>query len=74
MGYAKVVKQSDRKVKIVHQLNDDGTPYAENVTIELQEGVDASRLEYLTSMDGRVGILSYSFRAEENTPSVKFPE
>jgi hypothetical protein len=75
MGSSKVRKISDRKVKFVHQLNADGSAYAEDVTIELQKGVDPGRLEYLASLDGQVGVVSYSFSPSPGDhSSLKFPE
>jgi len=74
MGYSKLVKVSDRKVRFVHQLNSDGTAYAEDVTIELQEGVDPSRLAYLTAQDGKVGIASWSFSPADVPTDLLFPE
>lgn len=61
MGYAKVVKITDRKVRLEHQLNSDGTAYAEDVTIEVADSVDPSRIAWLTSQDGKVGIASFGF-------------
>jgi hypothetical protein len=75
MGYAKLVKVSDRKVRLLHQLGADGQPYAEDVTIELAENVDPSRMAYLTEQDGKVGIASFSFRPEAGAPEdLSFPE
>jgi hypothetical protein len=76
MGYSKVVKVSDHKVKLVHQLNPDGTPYAEDITIETAEGVDEGRLGYLAQHDGKVGYASVSFSpaADEAPEGVLFPE
>lgn len=75
MGYAKVVKVSDREVRLVHQLDNDGKPYAEDVTVTVPEEVDPSRISYLAGQDGKVGILSYSFSADANAPEdLLFPE
>ena len=70
MGYSKVVKVSDRSVKFVHQLDMDGKAYAEDVTIEVQPGVDASRLSYFMGMEGQVGVLSVSFTPNTVTVSL----
>ena len=75
MGSSKVKKIAPGKVKFVHQLNPDGTAYAEDVTIEVQPGVDPSRLSYLESQDGQIGLLSYSFQpVTGDQSSLKFPE
>jgi hypothetical protein len=75
MGYAKVVKVSDREVRFVHQLDGDGKPYAEDVTLTIPEGVDPSRLAYYAEQDGKVGVISYSFSPANPAPaSVAFPE
>lgn len=75
MGYSKVVKVSERSVKFVHQLDMDGKAYVEDVTIEVQPGVEASRLSYFMTMAGQIGVVSVSF--SPNTATVnnsKFPE
>lgn len=75
MGLSKIKKISPGKVKIVHQLNADGTTYAEDVTVEVQEGVPASRIDYLESQDGKVGVFSFSFSPYATEPEgLKFPE
>lgn len=75
MGYCKVVNKGNGKVILVHQLDQAGNAYAEDVTIEVQRGGDPSRISYLSSLDGRVGMLSYSFTPTEmDTSSLKFPE
>jgi hypothetical protein len=61
MGYSKVVVVNDRTVKFVHQLDQNGESYAEDVTVELQDGVPASRLEYFVAQDGKVGVASFGF-------------
>lgn len=71
MGYSKIVKISDRKVRIEHQLNNDGTPYAEDVTLEIADSVNPSRLSYL--VDGSIGILSYSFTPVAEIVGLRFP-
>ena len=77
MGLSKVVRlENGRGVKLVHQLDQDGTPYAEDVTIEVQPGVDPSRLSYLLSKEGQIGVAGWNFVAEENVDhsGIKFPE
>lgn len=75
MGYTKVIKESDHKIRLVHQLNNDGTPYAEDVTIETAESVDPARLSYLAQNDGAIGILSFSFSPADGVPEgIKFPD
>jgi len=75
MGYYKVVKISDHKVRFIHQLGQDGKPYAEDVTIETAEEVDPNRLNYLTQNDGKIGILSFSFSpAADGSIELDFPE
>lgn len=71
MGYSKIVKISDRKVRIEHQLNNDGTPYAADVTLEIADSVNPSRLSYL--VDGSIGILSYSFTPVAEIVGLRFP-
>ena len=73
MGMSKVVAKADGKVVFVHQLNQDGTPYAEDVTIEAQEGVAAGRVDW-TAKDGQVGVISWTFTPYENVTGLKFPE
>lgn len=77
MGYAKVKKISDHKIKLLHQLHPDGTPYAENIIIELDESVDPSRLSYLASQDGKIGIASIAFSPSDESyisKDIQFPE
>ena len=75
MGYAKVVKVSDREVRFVHQLDNDGTPYAEDVTLSVPEEVDPDRLSYYAEMDWKIGVISYTFSpADSNTEGLVFPE
>ena len=77
MGYSKVVAITERKVKFVHQLDSDGTAYAEDITIEIDETVDPSRLKYLVDQDGKIGYASVSFSAateSEQNSTVRFPE
>jgi len=75
VGYSKVIKVSEHKVRLVHQLNPDGTPYAEDVTVETAEGVDPGRLDYLGQYDGQLGYVSVSFSpAGESAGDVKFPD
>lgn len=74
MGYSKVVKVSNRQIRILHQLA-DGKPYAEDVTITIDEQVDPSRLDYLASQDGKIGVLYLSFSPSNPQPEgVTFPE
>ncbi len=73
MGSCKVVASSG-KVVFVHQLDQDGKPYAEDVTIEAQKGVPASRVDW-SDKDGQVGTISWSFTPSTgDTSSLKFPE
>lgn len=78
MGLVKVKKLADGKVKFIHQLDQDGKAYAEDVTIEVQKGVPASRIGYFAEQDGKVGVINYGFTAyddtEENWADLKFPE
>lgn len=76
MGLSKVKVLGPGKVKLVHQLNNDGTPYAEDVTVEVQPGVDPSRIDFLTKQDGKIGVASFSFSAYDNVDEsqMKFPE
>jgi hypothetical protein len=71
-GYVKVVAPAPGKVVFVHQLNNDGTPYAEDVTIEAQPGVDPGRVDW-TARDGQVGSLSWSFSQTNGSTGLKFP-
>ena len=73
MGFCKVVAKADGKVVFVHQLNSDGTPYAEDVTIEAQSGVAPGRVNW-TDRDGQIGTISWSFSPQENVTGLKFPE
>lgn len=74
MGLSKVVAKADGKVVFVHQLDQDGKPYAEDVTIEAQEGVAAGRVDW-TAKDGQIGVISWSFNAYDIAPEgLKFPE
>lgn len=75
MGMSKVVVDSPTKVRLVHQLNGDGSAYAEDLTVELQPGVDASRLDYLKNQDGKIGVVSFGFSAYDPAPEgLLFPE
>lgn len=73
MGMSKVVKVSDHEVRLVHQLDGDGKPYAEDITITTSDSVDPSRLSWLTSKDGKVGIASFSFSETDVSGDIKFP-
>jgi hypothetical protein len=73
MGYSKVVAKDNGKVVFVHQLNPDGTAYAEDITIEVQDGVEPSRVDW-SQRDGQVGVISVSFSpAPGDTSAVQFP-
>lgn len=75
MGLSKAVKLGPGKVKFVHQLNNDGTPYAEDVTVEVQAGVPDGRIDFLEQHDGKVGVFSFSFSPYATAPEgIKFPE
>lgn len=71
---SKVIAVSDRKVRIVHQLGGDGKPYAEDVTIEIADEVDSSRMAWLVAQDGRTGLVSFGFTAQDAGDGVEFPE
>lgn len=76
MGYVKVRVIAPGKVKLVHQLDGDGKAYAEDVTVEAQEGAPASRVDYLAQHDGKIGYANVSFSPAGgvDASSVKFPE
>jgi len=75
MGYCKVVSKGNGKVVLVHQLGVDSEAYAEDITIEVQAGVDPARVAYLASQDGAVGYASVGFTAATGDfSSIKFPE
>ena len=76
MGFSKVVKLNESTVKLVHQLNGDGTPYAEDVTIAVQLGVDPRRIDWLMRHEGKVGVASFSFTPSGDPPNdlLLFPE
>jgi len=75
MGYSKVVNKGNGKVVFVHQLDQDGKAYAEDVTVEAQAGVPESRVEYFAKQDGAVGVVSVTFTAtSSDTSSIRFPE
>lgn len=72
MGYCKIKKIGPGKVRFLHQLNSDGTAYAEDVTIESEV---PGRLAYYEAQDGQVGVLNYSFSpVVGDHSSLKFPE
>ena len=75
MGLCKVVRlENGRGVRLVHQLDQDGNAYAEDITVEVQEGVDPSRLSDLMAKDGKIGICSWYFSEDPVDPgSVTFP-
>ncbi len=75
MGLSKVVKLANgRGVKLVHQLDHDGSAYAEDITIEVQPGVDPERLSYLLSKEGTVGAASWGFTPADGVHGLQFPE
>ena len=72
MGLSKVKKLGPGKVKFIHQLNPDGTAYAEDVTVESDV---PGRLDYFEKQDGKIGVLSFTFSESNPAPEgVKFPE
>ncbi len=74
MGLSKIVNKGN-KIVFVHQLGQDGKPYAENIIIELQPGVPESRNEYWATMDGKIGVVSVSFTKYDQVFSdLQFPE
>lgn len=75
MGMSKVVDMGEGEIRILHQLNSDGSAYAEDVTVKVQPGVGASRLSYLASQHGKVGVFSYSFSPYDPAPEgLLFPD
>lgn len=74
MGFSKIVKVSDHEVRLVHQLNSDGSAYAEDITVTTPDEVDASRLAWLGDQDGKIGVASVAFTASEHSGDIKFPE
>ena len=75
MGFSKVVNKGDGKIVLVHQLDQNGKPYAENITIELQPGVDPRRLAWWESQDGKIGVANVSFSVYDQVfPDLQFPE
>ncbi len=77
MGYTKVKKISDHEVRLVHQLGQDGQPYAEDIVVTTAEGVSPHRLDYLAQYDGKIGIANVSFSPgseREQSAEVEFPE
>ena len=75
MGLSKVVAKGNSKVVFVHQVGVDGKAYAEDITVELQPGVDPSRLAYWVNLDGKVGVASFSFTAyDQEFSGQMFPE
>jgi hypothetical protein len=65
MGSSKVKVIKPGEVKVLHQLNSDGTPYAEDVTIKSSV---PGRLAYLESQDGKIGVFLFSFSASSPEP------
>lgn len=75
MGLSKVVDKGDGKVVLVHQLDGNGTAYAEDITVEVQAGVSPSRLDWLSKQDGKIGVANVSFSAYEGDySSLRFPD
>jgi hypothetical protein len=75
MGYCKIVNKGNGKVVAVHQLNQDGTAYAEDVEVRVQAGVDPRRVDWLAQQDGKIGTFNFSFTASDADPTnFKFPE
>ncbi len=70
MGMSKIKVLGPGRVKAIHQLNDDGTPYAEDVTIESDV---PGRLDWLEKQDGKVGVFSFSF-SPSDAEGLVFPE
>jgi hypothetical protein len=72
MGMSKIKVLGPGKVKAVHQLNSDGTTYAEDITIESDV---PGRLAWLESNDGKVGVFSFSFSPTTPEPEgMLFPD
>jgi hypothetical protein len=72
MGMSKIKVLGPGRVKAVHELNGDGTAYAEDVTIESDV---PGRLDWLEEQDGKVGVFSFGFTAYETPPEgVLFPD
>lgn len=63
MGMSKVKVVAPGEVKILHQRNPDGTPYAEDITITSDV---PGRLDWLAKQDGTVGVFSFSFSPSEH--------
>ena len=72
MGMSKIKVISPGKVKAIHQLNGDGTAYAEDVTIESNV---PGRLDWLEKQDGKVGVFNFGFSTYETEPEgLLFPD
>lgn len=78
MGFSKVVDKGNGKVIFVHQLGGDGKAYAEDVTVEVQEGVPADRVEWWAKQNGKIGVVTVSFSSYmdniTNPETILFPE
>jgi hypothetical protein len=75
MGYCKIVNKGNGTVVAVHQLDGEGKAYAEDVTVSVQAGVPATRVDWLAQQDGKVGVFSFGFSAADGDHSnLKFPE
>lgn len=72
MGMTKVVRTAENQVKLVHQLGNDGKPYAEDITIDVPAG-SGSRLDQYK--EGAIGVANVSFTAYDPAPTgIEFPE
>lgn len=75
MGMSKVVNKGNGEIVFVHQLDQNGKAYAEDITIKVQEGVDPNRLAWFANQDGKVGVASVSFSPYDQTfPDLQFPK
>jgi len=75
MGFSKVVNKGNGKIVLVHQLDQNGKAYAEDITIQVQEGVDPSRLAWWESKDGKIGAANVTLAIYDQVfPDLKFPE
>lgn len=72
MGMSKIKVLGPGRVKALHQLNQDGTAYAEDVTIESDV---PGRLAWLEALDGKVGVFTFGFNPDPNaSEGVLFPD
>lgn len=75
MGLSKVVNKGNGEIVLVHQLDQNGKAYAEDITVKVQEGVDPSRLSYLASQDGKIGVANVTFsKYDQDFPDIQFPK